>query len=133
MGQNRQGRPESDVAPHKNFANEPPPAVGSCLDAWYLRFPLDPRKRFDAWVPIAITLAEPPSQYAILALQPATQSTCHRIDDTFTNLVSIDEHSARLVPRHVRRLIRASLPLLLLGRQQLGRRLRSGLPAMTEK
>jgi hypothetical protein len=60
MGQNRQDRPKTDVAPHKNFENEPTPAVRSCLDAWYLRFALDARKRFDAWVPIAITLAELP-------------------------------------------------------------------------
>jgi len=60
MGQNRQDRPKTDVAPHKNFENERTPAVRSCLDAWYLRFALDARKRFDAWVPIAITLAELP-------------------------------------------------------------------------
>ena len=60
MGQNRQDRPETDVAPHKNFENERTPAVRSCLDAWYLRFALDARKQFDAWVPIAITLAELP-------------------------------------------------------------------------
>jgi hypothetical protein len=53
MGQNRQDRPKTDVAPHKNFENERTPAVRSCLDAWYLRFALDARKRFDAWVPIA--------------------------------------------------------------------------------
>jgi len=70
MGQNRQDRPETDVAPHKNFENEPTPAVRSCLDAWYLRFALDARKRFDAWVPIAITLAELPSRYMLLALPP---------------------------------------------------------------
>ena len=74
MGQNRQDRPETDVAPHKNFENEPTPAVRSCLDAWYLRFALDARKQFDAWVPIAITLAELPSRYVLLALPPAPTS-----------------------------------------------------------
>jgi hypothetical protein len=36
-----------------------------------LRFALDARKQFDAWVPIAITLAELPSRYVLLALPPA--------------------------------------------------------------
>jgi len=36
-----------------------------------LRFALDARKRFDAWVPIAITLAELPSRYVLRALPPA--------------------------------------------------------------
>jgi hypothetical protein len=70
MGQNRQDRPETDVAPHKNFENEPTPAVRSCLDA--LDICGSPSTHASGSTPgfQSQYLPNSPSRYVLLAFRP---------------------------------------------------------------